>query len=321
MMLTPGTISNMIPTPGHASNNVFGIPGSNNMMPTPGTAGINSLVSQQAGGIRLSQNGHVSSSIGMTVGNQMIPTPGLTSSQAMNLSPASSAGLSEMGGVTAAQLQQFRGGLNDHYRGLNGLTNSVQHKSASMGMVNGGISNELMLPNGQHLMNGSSGLHNASGYPNVSQFSNAQHQHQQRLTQQQQQQQTPHLRMRDGYAMNAADLAGSASLFSAVSGHGLAGNNLGGVESMISPKMIPVQGFPPTQTNQLQQIQHTGFHQNVMPGVRAQQKPQPQPQQQQQQRQIQQIARSQGIYESQQSSGLVSQRQSGVSVQNSSSFC
>jgi hypothetical protein len=121
--------------------------------------------------------------------------------------------------------------------------------------------------------------------------------------------------------MNAADLAGSASLFSAVSGHGLAGNNLGGVESMISPKMIPVQGFPPTQTNQLQQIQHTGFHQNVMPGVRAQQKPQPQPQQQQQQRQIQQIARSQGIYESQQSSGLVSQRQSGVSVQNSSSFC
>ncbi|KAH9563330.1 hypothetical protein CY35_05G120700 [Sphagnum magellanicum] len=314
MMLTPGTISNMIPTPGHASNNVFGIPGSNNMMPTSGTAGINSLVSQQAGGIRLSQNGHVSSSIGMTVGNQMIPTPGLTSSQAMNLSPALSAGLSEMGGVTAAQLQQFRGGLNDHFRGLNGLTSSVQHKSAPMGMVNGGISNELMLPNGQHLMNGSSGLHNASGYPNVSQFSNAQHQHQQRLTQQQQQQQQqqpPPLRMRDGYAMNAADLAGSASLFSAVSGHGLAGNNLGGVESMISPKMIPVQGFPPTQTNQLQQIQHTGFHQNVMPGVRAQQKPQPQPQQQQQQRQMQQLPRSQGIYESQQSSGLVSQRQSG----------
>jgi hypothetical protein len=36
---------------------------------------------------------------------------------------------------------------------------------------------------------------------------------------------------------------------------------------------------------------------------------------------MQQLPRSQGIYESQQSSGLVSQRQSGVSVQNSFSFC
>jgi hypothetical protein len=122
--------------------------------------------------------------------------------------------------------------------------------------------------------------------------------------------------------MNAADLAGSGSLFSAVQGHGLAGNNLG-MESMISPsmKMIPVQGFPSAQpslqqTNQLQQqIQRTGLHQNVMYNPRGQQQPQ-QPQQlpQQQQRQIQQLARPQQIYESQQSSGLAGPRQSGVSL-------
>jgi hypothetical protein len=121
--------------------------------------------------------------------------------------------------------------------------------------------------------------------------------------------------------MNAADLAGSGSLFSAVQGHGLAGNNLG-MESMISPsmKMIPVQGFPSAQpslqqTNQLQQqIQRTGLHQNVMYNPRGQQQPQqPQQQPQQQQRQIQQLARS-AIYESQQSSGLAGPRQSGVSL-------
>ncbi len=123
--------------------------------------------------------------------------------------------------------------------------------------------------------------------------------------------------------MNAADLAGSGSLFSSVQGHGLAGNNLG-MESMISPsmKMIPVQGFPSAQpslqqTNQLQQqIQRTGLHQNVMYNPRGQQQPQqPQQQPQQQQRQIQQLARSQAIYESQQSSGLAGPRQSGVSLQ------
>ncbi len=122
--------------------------------------------------------------------------------------------------------------------------------------------------------------------------------------------------------MNAADLAGSGSLFSAVQGHGLAGNNLG-MESMISPsmKMIPVQGFPSAQpslqqTNQLQQqIQRTGLHQNVMYNPRGQQQPQqPQQQPQQQQRQIPQLARSQPIYESQQSSGLAGPRQSGVSL-------
>lgn len=217
MMPAPGTnISNMIPTPGHASNNMFvGVSGTN-MMPTPGSAGMNSLGSSQqaaiGGGLRLSQNGLVASSMGMGVSNQMIPTPGLTSSQGMSISPApSSAGLPDMSGVTSAQLQQYGGGgVNDHYRGLNGhlgggsgggggISSSVQRKStsSSIGLVNGGNSNELMLPNGQHLMNGNTVLHNPASYPNASQYSNVHLQHQQhpqRLTTQQQR--PPNLRMR-----------------------------------------------------------------------------------------------------------------------------
>jgi hypothetical protein len=116
----------MIPTPGHASNNMFGGVSGSNMMPTPGSAGMNSLgSSQQAAigvGLHLSQNGLVASSMGMGVSNQMSPTPDLTSSQGMNISPApSSAGLPDISGVTPAQLQQYGGGgVNDHYPGLNG---------------------------------------------------------------------------------------------------------------------------------------------------------------------------------------------------------
>jgi hypothetical protein len=105
---------------------MFGGVSGSNMMPTPGSGGINSLDSSQqaaiGGGLRLSENGLVASSMGMGVSNQMIPTPGLTSSQGMSISPAPlSAGLPDMSGATPAQLQQYGGGgVNDHYPGLNG---------------------------------------------------------------------------------------------------------------------------------------------------------------------------------------------------------
>jgi hypothetical protein len=194
MMPTPGTL-------GH-TNNIFGMAGSN-MMPTPGGSGSNySLVSQQAmGGIRIAQNGHVPSSMGMSVGSQMIPTPGLNSSQGLGITPASSAGLGGLANgspVAGPQLQQFGGGATNHiYGGINGqlgggLPSSGQQQrktGSAIGVVNGAMSNGMMLGNGQHLMNGAANLHTPPAYLNASQYSSLQlQQQQQRITQQQQQQ-------------------------------------------------------------------------------------------------------------------------------------
>ena len=154
------------------------------------------------------KNGHVSSSLGMPVGSQMIPTPGLSTSHATGVSPAASAGLGlpNVNAVTAAQLQQqqqFGTGTNNHlYGGMNGqlgaggLTGGVQQQqqrkpASSLGVVNGGMNNGLVLSNGQHIMNGTTNLHSSSGYINASQYSSLQlqQQQQQRVTQHQQQQQ------------------------------------------------------------------------------------------------------------------------------------
>ena len=195
MMPTPGTL-------GH-TNNIFGMAGSN-MMPTPGGSGSNySLVSQQAmGGIRIAQNGHVPSSMGMSVGSQMIPTPGLNSSQGLGITPASSAGLGGLANgspVAGPQLQQFGGGAtNNIYGGINGqlgggLPSSGQQQrktGSAIGVVNGAMSNGMMHGNGQHLMNGAANLHTPPTYLNASQYSSLQlqqQQQQQRIAQQPQQ--------------------------------------------------------------------------------------------------------------------------------------
>lgn len=198
MMPTPGTLGNMMPTPGHS--NLFNMSGSN-IMTTPGAVGSTySLVPQQAiGSMRVTQNGHVPSTMGMPVGSQMIPTPGLNTSQGLGMSAATSAGsgVSNVGGVGTAHLQhqqqqQQFGTANHMYGGMSGqLSGSLasglqQHRKS--GVVTGGMNSGMVLSNGQHLMNGAANLHTAPAYLNTVQYSSLQQQ-QQRLSQQHQQQQ------------------------------------------------------------------------------------------------------------------------------------
>ncbi|KAG6550989.1 hypothetical protein Mapa_007604 [Marchantia paleacea] len=314
MMPPSGNGGNMMPTPGHSSM-MYNSSGGN-MIPTPG-ANANTLVSQQGmGGMRMSQNGNVGMSMGMpTAGSQMIPTPGLTSSQGMGMNQSSSTGLL-LANVTPVGMQppQSFGGVsgNHMYRNMNGqigglVNNIVQQRKNALSTTNGMNNGMPMMGNNQHLMNGNATMHNQPSHLNSNQFSGMQgsQQHQQRTNQQRQQQQ---LRMQpsnlaipmgDGYAMNAADLAGPGTMYPPVSSGGLTGSSLNmSTNGSQTQKMIPVPGLPSSQQNtsqqhlqqnnqsqQLQHLQRSSFAQNST-GSRTQQQQQAQ------------IPKSQGMFQS-----------------------
>lgn len=285
MMPTPGTSSNMMPIPGHS--NMFSMSGSNTLS-TSGVSGASyPLDSQQAMGNarNLAQNGPLQSSLGIAVGSQMIPTPGLNTSQGLGMAPVSSAGLGlpHVSGVGTGQLQhqQFGVGPDNHmYDGTQlsgGLANVVQQQrkpGSSVGVVNGGTNDGMIIGNGQHLMSGTANLHTQSAYLGTPQYSSLQlQQHQQRMSQQQQHQRSQNMLIQsplpnpmalmagDGsYAMNAADLAGG----SFPSGN-LASNNLGipSIANSQAPKMIPVPGLPSQQAQQQQQQQQSNLQQQI----------------------------------------------------------
>ncbi|CAM6125894.1 unnamed protein product [Calypogeia fissa] len=324
-MMAPSGNGSMMMAPGPSMNSMFA--GSGNMIPTPGSSG-NSLVSQQGmGGMRMTQNGHLGMSMGMPHGgSQMIPTPGLTTAQSIGMNQASSPGLA-MPNATATPLQEqsqsFTSAPNV-YRNLNGqisLNNMVQQRKNVLTPANGMSNGMQMMGNNQHLMNGNAAMHNQTNYLN-NQLSSMQVQAQQqqqqlqRANHQRQQQMrmqtaipNPMVSMSESYAMNAADLAGSGSLYPPVSSGGLTTNSLSMNANGSQPaKMIPVPGLPSPmqnsshlqQASQPQQLQRSNFAQNSSMARN----------QQQQQQQLQ-IPKSQGVYQSMSSPNLSSQKLAG----------
>ncbi|KAL2642143.1 hypothetical protein R1flu_009730 [Riccia fluitans] len=271
MMSSSSSGGTMMPTPGHSSMmyNNTGV----NMMPTPGTTG-STLVSQQGmGGMRMSQNGNMGMSMGMPAGgSQMIPTPGLTPTQAMGMNQPSSSGLVlpnvTSGSVPQQSQPQSFGGVsgNQMYRSMNGqiggsLNNMVQQRKNALGTISNMNNGVPMIGNTQHLMNGSSAIHSQSSHLNSNQFSGLQAQPQSQQQQQRIQNQrqlrmqppvaNPMVSVGEGYAMNAADLAGPGTIYPPVSSGGSL-NHLS-TNGSHSQKMIPVPGLPPSQQNASQQ--------------------------------------------------------------------
>ena len=124
----------------------------------------------------------------------------------------------------------------------------------------------------------------------------------------------------DGYAMNAADLAGGG-----FSSGGLGNNNLGlgSIANSQAPKMIPVPGLPTSQQGlqqQQQQQQQSNMQQQMQQrnNLQHQQSNVVMPRTQQSQQPLPQISKSQGVYHAQvqQPAGLVGQKQPGVLLQH-----
>ncbi|KAJ7216854.1 hypothetical protein O6H91_Y471400 [Diphasiastrum complanatum] len=264
MIPTPGNLSSMIPTPGAVSNlmpasghgSIFSTTGLT-MVSMPSTTG-NPLISQQGmTGMHMLQNSQLASSMALpALGSQMIPTPGLTASQMT----------ANVSAVSGPQLQQpqFGVGSGPHiYRNMNGQTNGFVsnngQRRTSLGGGNGGVMQ--LMANGQQLVNGNA-MHSSASYLNATPYGNLQMQSQQRMNLQRQQ----HMRMQgDGYAMNAADLAGPANLSSTATSGSVAASSLGmNPIALQASKMIPVPGLPTqqqtlqpqSQVQPPQQVQH-----------------------------------------------------------------
>eukprot|EP01018_Ginkgo_biloba_P020002 Gb_02923 [translate_table: standard] len=245
-------------------NNIFSNSG-DNLSSLPGPLGNMLQPQQGVGGISMGTTNQIMPTMGMSgIRNQMIPTPGLGTSQSMSMKAASSGGMgySNVDYMAAAQQQQFTGGQNNHiYHSMSGqisvtVGSNMQRKNSSYGFMNGGMNSGMpLMGNNQHLMNGTTSLSNTGGYINASQYGNLQMTSRQHVTQQRQQpfmQSMPNQMAPlagDGYAMNAADLAGGGSFYNPASSGGLAtasnvnGNSLG----IQSTKMIPVPGLASQQ--------------------------------------------------------------------------
>jgi len=121
----------------------------------------------------------------------------------------------------------------------------------------------------------------------------------------------------DGYAMNAADLAGGS--FSSGS---LASNNLtmASISNSPAPKMIPVPGLPSQQN--LQQQQQANLQQQIQQRNNLQQQSNNGLAPRNQQQQLGQLSNNQSLYQSQgqQSSGLGGQQQAAVLKHKHPSF-
>eukprot|EP01018_Ginkgo_biloba_P007798 Gb_24654 [translate_table: standard] len=292
---TEGNSGKMVPTPG-LSNNIF--PNSaDNRSSLPGSLSStfqsqnNTFQSQQGiGSISMGTGNHMMPPVGMSrVGSQMIPTPGLNTPQSMPMNSASCGGLghSNVDSMTAAQqLQQqqqqqqqhFNGGQNNRlYRNMNGqiggtMAINMPQKNASYGLLNGGMNSGMQLMgSNQHLMNGAAALSNPGGYLNASRYGNLQMPSQQHVNQQRQRhlmQSMSHAMTPlagDGYAMNAADLAGTGNMYNPVSSGGLAAASSLNVSSLgLQSKMIPVPGLPAQQQNLQTQQQ---VQQNISQGL------------------------------------------------------
>ncbi|GLJ24288.1 hypothetical protein SUGI_0463400 [Cryptomeria japonica] len=204
---------------------------------------------------------------GMSMGaaNQIMPTTGFRS----RMIPTSGLGKSPSGGMGYSSAnyigttpQQITGGANGHfYQNMSGQMggNNMQRKNSSYGLANGSMNCGIhMAENNQNLMNNTTALSNSGGYSNASQYGNVQlHAPSDHNTTQQQRQGLLQSAMTnpvvplsgDVYAMNAADLAGSGSLYGPVSSSvlpvasSLNGKSLG----LQSTRMIPVPGLPSQQ--------------------------------------------------------------------------
>ncbi|KAH9321216.1 hypothetical protein KI387_015855, partial [Taxus chinensis] len=266
LMGTDGSTSKMVPTPGLTSN-IFSN-GGDNISSLPGQLS-NTFHSQQGiTNISTGTGNHMMPTMSIPrVGSQMIPTPGL-SPQSMPMSCASSGGLghSNVDLLTAAQQQQqFSGGQNSRmYHNMNGQVGgtmgiNMQPKNSSYGLLNGSMNNGMQLMSGtQHLMNGTTSLSNTGSYVTASRFGHLQMSSQQHINQQRQRHLIQSLSHQnnplanDGYAMNAADLAGSGSgnMYNAATSAGLAAaTNLNSNSLGLQSKMIPVPGFSSQQPN------------------------------------------------------------------------
>ncbi|KAJ7544850.1 hypothetical protein O6H91_09G096200 [Diphasiastrum complanatum] len=252
MMPTPGNMSSMIPAPGTGSNlmptsshgSIFSTAGLS-LLPTPSTT-ESSLTQQGITGMHMLQNSQLASNVALpALGSQMIPTRGLTISQIP----------SNVSAVSAPQLQQHQFGVGSGahlYRNMNYQTSgSVNNNSQRKGPL--GVSSGVMqsMPNGQHFVN-SNAIHNSASYLNTTQYSNLHMQSQQRMAGQQRPQQMRIQAAGDGYAMNAADLAGLGNLSTTATSVGLASGSLGmNPIPLEASKMVPVPGLP-TQQQTLQ---------------------------------------------------------------------
>lgn len=295
-MATDGNSNKMV----HASvfnNNICANSGDNlSSLPVP--LG-NMLQSQQGvGGMSMGTGNQIMPTMAVPgARTPMIPTPGLGSSQSMSMKAVSTGGMgySNVDFMAAAQQQQFNGGQNNHiYRNESGHLGSTMaslnmQRKNSYGFGNGNMSSGMQLAgNNQNMMNSSAALYNSGSYlNNTSQYGNPQTSSRQQLTQQRQQHfiqpATPNQMAPlagDGYAMNAADLAGPVNFYNPASSGGLPtttclnGNSLG----IPSTKIISVPGLqsqqqklPAQQQGQQNQMHQIGYHHcsSVLPRVQS----------------------------------------------------
>lgn len=159
---------------------------------------------------------------------------------------------------------RFGGGQNSGiYHNMNGQMGgtigiNMPQKKSSYGLLNGGMNNGMQLMSGnQHFVNGTTTHPNTGSYLTASRYGNLQMPSPQQLNNQRQR----HLiqpalshqinsSVSDGYAMNAADLAGPDDLYNPLTSGGVAAaNNFNSNSLGPQSKMIPVPGLSPQQSN------------------------------------------------------------------------
>lgn len=349
-MATDGNSNKMV----HASvlnKNICANSGEN-LKSLPGPLG--NMLQQGVGGMTMGTANQIMPSMAVPgARTPMIPTPGLGSSQSMSMKAASTVGMGypNVDFMAVAQQQQFNGGQNSHiYRNVGGHIGSMQRKS-SYGFVNGNMNSGMQLAgNNQNLMNGPTTLYNSGAYSNASHYSNLQTAPRQQITQQRQQhfiQSTTPNQMAplagDGYAMNAADLAGPGHLYNPATSGGLPvttclnGNSLGiPPTKIISAPGLPSQQqkLPAQQQGQQNQMHQIGYPHgsSVLPRVQSlesqlqllphlkhqSQHPQQERLHQQQQPQYQQLHSHQQMQQCQQEKKLLLKRKNMVQNQSES---
>ncbi|KAH9307664.1 hypothetical protein KI387_035575, partial [Taxus chinensis] len=190
--------------------------------------------------------------------SQMIPTPVIKTPSSGGM------GYVNLNYMGTAPPPQITGGNNGRtYRNINGQMGvtmggiNMQQKNSSYGLINGSMNCGIqMAESNQNVINDGTALSNSLASLNASQYSNLQGSSGQNTSQQHRQgllQSAMTNRMAplsgDGYAMNAADLAGSENLYGPVSSgvHPVTTSFNGRSLGLQSAKMIPVPGLPSQQ--------------------------------------------------------------------------